>query len=66
LVSIALDESAKKADRMAEIKELNVIYIVTTIDDKGNTRAGRSLADFYADVAGSGAVPGAQHDVQRR
>lgn len=50
LASIAMDESAKKSDRIAAAKELNVIYNITIIDEKGNTRAGRSLDDFYADV----------------
>jgi hypothetical protein len=50
LASIATDESAKKSDRIAAAKELNVIYNITIIDEKGNTRAGRSLDDFYADV----------------
>jgi hypothetical protein len=61
LVSIALDESSKKADRLAAIKELNVIYNITIIDDKGNTRAGHSLEDFYRLEASTAAAPQKAH-----
>ncbi|MGN6083172.1 hypothetical protein [Trinickia sp.] len=56
----------KDSAKVMAIDRLNVLLGITIIDDKGNTRKiGRTLADFYEDVAGSGAVPGAQHDVQR-
>lgn len=40
LFSIATDETAKRAERIAAAKELNVLFGITIIDDKGNTRAG--------------------------
>jgi len=47
LFSIATDETAKRAERIAAAKELNVLFGITIIDDKGNTRIGHTLADFY-------------------
>jgi hypothetical protein len=41
------DPAEKGAVRVMAIKELNVLTGVTVIDEKGNTRAGRSLEDFY-------------------
>lgn len=38
LFSIATDESAKRAERIAAAKELNVLFGITITDDKGNTR----------------------------
>ncbi|HEF4727275.1 TPA: hypothetical protein SAP13_004713 [Burkholderia multivorans] len=38
LISIATDESAKRTERIAAAKELNVLYGITIIDEKGNTR----------------------------
>ncbi|MDN8008203.1 hypothetical protein QZN06_06475 [Burkholderia multivorans] len=38
LISIATDESAKRTERIAAAKELNVLYGITIIDENGNTR----------------------------
>lgn len=38
LISIATDESAKRTERIAATKELNVLYGITIIDKDGNTR----------------------------
>ncbi|WP_179404092.1 hypothetical protein [Burkholderia guangdongensis] len=46
LASIATDESAKRSDRIAAAKELNVIYGVTVIDENGKTKAGMTLDDL--------------------
>lgn len=51
LFSIATDESAKRAERIAAAKELNVLFGITIIDDKGNTRIGHSFADFQRLIA---------------
>lgn len=59
LAAIATDQTAKTSDRIAAAKELNVIFNITIVDERGNTRAGRSLADFYADVAMGAVEPGA-------
>jgi|GEM_PF-5082156 len=67
LVRLATNENERGMTRVAAIKELNVMlgYVELPEDDGAKRKSGRSLADFYADVAGSGAVPGVQHDVQR-
>ncbi|KVD15527.1 hypothetical protein [Burkholderia ubonensis] len=46
LFSIATDETAKRAERIAAAKELNVLFGITVIDEKGNTRRGLSLEDL--------------------
>ncbi len=50
-----LIQLARNADKenvkLAAIKELNVIFGITTVDDAGRTRATRRLDDFYRDVA---------------
>lgn len=45
LFSIATDETAKRAERIAAAKELNVLFGITIIDDKGNTRTGEHTLD---------------------
>ena len=48
LYSIATDETAKRGERIAAAKELNVMYGITIVDDKGNTRAGvMSVEDLF-------------------
>lgn len=48
LVAIA-NGAAKASDRMNAIKELNVIYGVTIIDENGKTKSGgMTLKDFWA------------------
>ena len=39
--------TARDTSKVAAIKELQVLYGLTVIDANGNTRAGKSLADFY-------------------
>ncbi|KVG38168.1 hypothetical protein WL29_08200 [Burkholderia ubonensis] len=46
LISIATDETAKRAERIAAAKELNVLYGITIIDDKGNTRRSMTLDEL--------------------
>jgi len=55
LLDIANDQFAKEAARLNAIKELNIIYGITIVDDKGKTRKA-SLDDFYADLE-KGAYP---------
>ncbi|PTD98343.1 hypothetical protein [Pandoraea apista] len=45
LFSIATDETAKRAERITAAKELNVLFGITIIDDKGNTRRGGLTLD---------------------
>lgn len=45
LFSIATDETAKRAERIAAAKELNVLFGITIIDDKDNTRRGGVTLD---------------------
>jgi len=49
LVQIARS-SEKDSARINAIKELNVVTGITVIDEAGNTKMGRSLDDFYAQV----------------
>lgn len=49
LVQIARS-SSKDSARINAIKELNVMTGITVVDEAGNTRAGRSLDDFYQQV----------------
>ncbi len=46
LISIATDETAKRVERIAAAKELNVLYGITIIDEKGNTRRGLTLDEL--------------------
>jgi hypothetical protein len=56
LYSIATDETAKRGERIAAAKELNVLFGITIIDDKGNTRAGvMSVEDLFR-LKGQGAA----------
>ncbi|MGC2970446.1 hypothetical protein [Paraburkholderia aspalathi] len=48
LYSIATDETAKRGERIQAAKELNVLFGITIIDEKGNTRAGAmSVEDLF-------------------
>lgn len=49
LLSLVRDRWAKESARLSAMKELNVIANITIIDESGKTRAGRKLADFYAE-----------------
>jgi hypothetical protein len=41
------DPDVRDTSKVAALKELQVLYGMTVIDENGNTRAGKSLADFY-------------------
>lgn len=47
LLTMARDPYAKDTVRLAAVKELNVLYGITITDDKGVTRRGMSLDEFY-------------------
>jgi hypothetical protein len=49
-LDIAANPMAKDSAKIAALKEACVIANITVIDEKGQTRAGRDLSDFYADV----------------
>lgn len=48
LIQIAKDPFAKDTARLGAIKELNVMCNIVVVDENGKTRAGKTLADFYA------------------
>ncbi|PLP98894.1 hypothetical protein [Cupriavidus pauculus] len=47
LLSVLRDPAAKHPSRVTAIKELNVLHGITITDEKGNTRRGMSLDEFY-------------------
>lgn len=49
MLCLARDPYAKETARLGAMKELNVLLNITVVDEKGKTRAGRSLDDFYRD-----------------
>jgi hypothetical protein len=49
-MSIINSNSARDSSKVAAIKELQVLYGLTVIDANGNTRAGKTLADFYKET----------------
>jgi len=49
LLMMARDVLAKESARLGAMKELNLITRLVVIDESGKSKAGRSLADFYAD-----------------
>ena len=51
LLSLAEDEFVKDNVRLSAIKELNVLIGIVVVDENGKTKAGSSLADYYARVA---------------
>ncbi|PLZ01961.1 hypothetical protein CY652_13100 [Burkholderia sp. WAC0059] len=61
LFSIATDETAKRAERIAAAKELNVLFGITIIDDKGNTRRGGLTVEDLLKITPS--APGAASKV---
>lgn len=60
LLQMVRSPFVKDAARLAAIKELNIMYNITVTDDKGVTKPGRSLDDFYAKEAGERSVPGGE------
>lgn len=57
MLSIVRSFMVKDSVRLNAIKELNVLCAITIVDEKGNTKAGRSLADFYASEAAKTDTP---------
>jgi hypothetical protein len=49
LISLVKADTTKDTVKLSAIKELNVIFGITTVDDAGRSRAVRKLDDFYAD-----------------
>lgn len=43
----------KDSTRLSAIKEMNVLFGITVVDDNGRTRAGKGLKEFYADTVES-------------
>lgn len=50
LLSLVRDPLVKCSTQLAAAKELNVLAGITFVDKSGNTRAGRSLNDFYQSI----------------
>jgi hypothetical protein len=50
LVSLMNNPFTKCSTKLSAMKELNVLFGITVIDDSGRTRAGRSLKEFYEDT----------------
>ena len=65
LLTLVHDIFAKDSVRLNAIKELNVLAGITIVDESGKTRAGRSLADFYAQN-GTGKTPDTQKAVENK
>jgi hypothetical protein len=51
LLRLINSDFTKCSTKLAAIKELNIMFNITVVDDNGKTRAGSALADFYKDVA---------------
>lgn len=51
MLCLARDPFAKDSSRLGAMKELNVMLNITVVDENGKTKAGRSLDDFYNDLA---------------
>lgn len=51
LLRIVENEHVRESVRILAIKELNTLYNITYVDERGNTRAVRTLDDFYKSVA---------------
>lgn len=47
LVRLINDPEGRDSTKLAAIKELNVMFAITIVDENGKTRAGASLEDFY-------------------
>ena len=49
LLSIVRDYTAKDSARLRAMQELNILTNIVIVDENGKTKAGRNLADFYAE-----------------
>ena len=54
MLSLARDPYAKEQARLGAMKELNVLLNITVVDENGKTKPGKSLDDFYRDLAMGG------------
>ena len=50
LLRIVKDENAKETAKIMAIKELDILCGITTVDELGNTKIGRSMGDFYRSI----------------
>ncbi len=50
LLSLANNPFTKCSTRMAALKELNVLFDVTVVDEAGRTRKGKALSEFYGET----------------
>jgi hypothetical protein len=50
LLSVARNPFARDSTRLNAMKELNIMYGITIVDENGKTQRGKGLADFYASV----------------
>ncbi|MCX4170692.1 MULTISPECIES: hypothetical protein [Paraburkholderia] len=50
MLKIVENPREKGQTKIAAMKELNVLVGITVVDENGQTRAGRSLEDFYAEA----------------
>lgn len=51
LLSLVNNPFTKDTTRLTAIKELNIMFGITVIDENGKTRAGKTLSEFYTDTA---------------
>lgn len=47
LVRLINDPEGRDSTKLAAMKELNIMFNITIVDENGKTRAGSSLEDFY-------------------
>lgn len=59
LVKLVRDPEVAASAKLNAIRELNIIYGITMIDENGNSKMGRSMDDFYKDF-GEAAKEGEQ------
>jgi hypothetical protein len=50
LLGVARNPFAKDSARLNAMKELNIMYGITLVDEHGKTTRGKGLADFYASL----------------
>lgn len=57
LLRLVYDPDCKDSAKLNAIRELNVIYGITMIDEHGNSKLGRSMDDFYGKLEENGLYP---------
>src|ERR1700730_11077872 len=50
LLGMAQNPFAKDSTRLNAMRELNILIGIVVVDENGKTKAGRNLADFYANL----------------